>query len=245
MKSNIFVLTCWGFIFGVIGSPKIHSAAEGGFTPSHRYYESDILTFDKPYNTTNGNKRHAVTEPKKEPKESRFGVISYGNSPTGGYDNGLSMPLKVDLSGVVIGVFIGLGAVLLIPKIAHLLAGGGGFGRSIDHDISSVTNVLSRIDNSLAAHDIDSTSCAQRIMCTFVSDAMKNKHGGESRTIDELILGFTSNPLFSYMLNGTGIKDAVDVGKLQEVEKCLSTYSKCPLNKENVLKIISSLLPAR
>lgn len=46
------------------------------------------------------------------------------------------------------------------------------------------------------------------------------------------------------MLDGTAIKQAVDAGKQGSFESCESLYTKCPINRENVLKIVDNLLPA-
>lgn len=55
---------------------------------------------------------------------------------------------------------------------------------------------------------------------------------------------YFSNSLFSYMLDGTAIKEAVEIGKNGDNEKCSSFYMKCPVNKENVMQIATSLLPS-
>lgn len=46
------------------------------------------------------------------------------------------------------------------------------------------------------------------------------------------------------MLDGTTIKQAVDLGKQGSFDSCESLYAKCPINRENVMKIIDNLLPA-
>lgn len=46
------------------------------------------------------------------------------------------------------------------------------------------------------------------------------------------------------MLDGTAVKQAVDMGKEGDIEKCSSLYPKCPISKENVMKVIASLLPS-
>lgn len=40
--------------------------------------------------------------------------------------------MKLDLNGVVLGALIGLGAILILPKVAQIFGGGGheGYGRS-------------------------------------------------------------------------------------------------------------------
>lgn len=53
-----------------------------------------------------------------------------------------------------------------------------------------------------------------------------------------------SNTLFSFMLDGSAIKQAIEMGKSGDADKCAQLYTKCPVTKENVLKVIASLLPA-
>lgn len=53
--------------------------------------------------------------------------------------------------------------------------------------MSSINNVLARIDNSLEQQNIDSSSCVQRIICSYVHDAQKNLQNGEAGTIDQLV----------------------------------------------------------
>lgn len=61
--------------------------------------------------------------------------------------------------------------------------------------MSTVTNLLSKIDNSLAVNSIDSTACTQRIVCNTVRDAVKNAKTGEATSVDEFVLSFTRYPL--------------------------------------------------
>lgn len=46
------------------------------------------------------------------------------------------------------------------------------------------------------------------------------------------------------MLDGSAIKQAIEMGKSGDADKCAQLYTKCPVTKENVLKVIASLLPA-
>ncbi|VEN58188.1 unnamed protein product [Callosobruchus maculatus] len=223
-------------------APTLMLASAPGFEPSHhRYYESPL-----PYRS-NGTK---TDHRKPESKESRFGIISssYGNSgPSGsgggGYGSSVA-PVKIDLGGVALGALIGFGAVLIIPKIAHILSGGIGGYRSLEGDMSSVTNVLARIDNSLEQQNIDSSACMQRIICSYVQDAEKNKKSGEMGSIDELVLTLTNNTLLSYVLDGTAVKQAVDLGRSADADKCSSLLPKCAITRENILQVISNILPS-
>lgn len=57
--------------------------------------------------------------------------------------------------------------------------------------MSSINNVLARIDNSLEQQSIDSSTCVQRIVCSYVHDAQKNLQNGEAGTVDQLIYATT------------------------------------------------------
>ncbi|XP_066146934.1 uncharacterized protein [Euwallacea fornicatus] len=244
---NFLLLLLLGFLSNVAGSVKKYDVEDAGFSPSHRYYESD-LSYQKGYKNKTYIPQNPIAEGKKdiEPKESRFGAISYGPSGNSyGNSNGMTYgTMKLDVGGIALGALIGLGAILIIPKIAQIFAGGHeGYARGLEEEMSTVTNLLSRIDNSLAANDIDSTSCTQRIICNVVNDAVKNTKAGEASSVDEFVLTFTKNSLFSYAIGGTAIKEAVDIGRSQDADKCASTYTKCPLNKDSVMKVVSSLMP--
>lgn len=62
----------------------------------------------------------------------RFGITGYGAGygGTAGGTPGVYAPLKIDLGGVVLGALIGLGAVLVLPKLAYVFSHsyGGGHG---------------------------------------------------------------------------------------------------------------------
>lgn len=57
--------------------------------------------------------------------------------------------------------------------------------------MSSVTDILARIDNSLEQQNIDSSTCMQRIVCSYVHDARRNINNGEANAVDEFIFGLT------------------------------------------------------
>lgn len=61
----------------------------------------------------------------------------------------------------------------------------------IENEMSSLNNVLARIDNSLEQQNIDSSSCVQRIICSYVHDAQKNLQNGEAGTMDQLVYAVT------------------------------------------------------
>ncbi|KAK4884480.1 hypothetical protein RN001_000751 [Aquatica leii] len=242
------------FIACAFANPKKYVSGDddnSSFQPSTvRYYEPNYSL-----NSRNSN----VSEPKETSainRYQRFGHLgllppsNYGNTGSGvqGYTPGgvsYSTPMKIDIGGVALGALIGLSAVLIAPKIFsvfHTLAPGY---RSLDSTNSSViTDILARVDNSLEQHNIDSSSCMQRIICSYVNEAQKNINNGEQNTVDEMVYAISNNPLLSYMLDGSAMKQAIDMGKQGDVEKCASLYVKCPVSRDNVMQVISSLLPS-
>lgn len=66
-----------------------------------------------------------------------FGTSGYGNSLGSGYGSGYNYGVgnygaKIDLGGVVLGTLIGIGALLILPKVVGVLSGhgSGGYYRS-------------------------------------------------------------------------------------------------------------------
>ncbi|CAH0551739.1 unnamed protein product [Brassicogethes aeneus] len=116
--------------------------------------------------------------------------------------------------------------------------------QGLENEMTSLSDIMAKVDNALEQHNIDSSSCMQRIVCSYVNEAQKNIKTGESNTMDEFIYGLTNNSLFGYMLDGSTIKQAIDMGKSGDAEKCGSLYAKCPVSRENIAKVVSSLLPA-
>lgn len=57
--------------------------------------------------------------------------------------------------------------------------------------MGSLTDVLARVDNTLEQHNIDSSSCMQRVICSYVHDAQKNIKMGEANSVDEFIYALT------------------------------------------------------
>lgn len=103
--------------------------------------------------------------------------------------------MKIDLGGVVLGAIIGIGALLIIPKVVGTLNGGyGGYGggsgygytgnyRSIDGgDPTGISDMLAKLDDILGKDNIDSTNCMQRAVCTYVR---QSTYHHKMRTADQ------------------------------------------------------------
>lgn len=65
-----------------------------------------------------------------------YGTSAYGNtlgSYGSGYGSGYGIGnygAKIDLGGVVLGTLIGIGALLILPKVVGVISGHGGYYRS-------------------------------------------------------------------------------------------------------------------
>lgn len=114
-----------------------------------------------------------------------------------GYPNsgsGLSSysPIKLDIGGIVVGTLVGLGAVIIIPKLISVLHGGygtsGGYGRSENgDDLSTLSSLVNRMDDVMAQNNIDSTSCMQRAVCSYVRSTENNLRLGSQDQIDQFV----------------------------------------------------------
>lgn len=109
-------------------------------------------------------------------------------------------PMKIDLGGVLLGAIIGIGAVLIVPKVLGVLHGGGygggssgygGYGgnyRSIDGgDPTGISDMLAKIDEILGKNNIDSSVCMQRAVCTYVRQSTMHHTMGTADQTDQII----------------------------------------------------------
>ncbi|XP_037943187.1 uncharacterized protein LOC119676036 [Teleopsis dalmanni] len=156
-------------------------------------------------------------------------------------------PIKLDLGGVVLGTLVGIGAIIIIPKLLSAFHGGyAGYGRSEnDNDLSSVGNMINKIDDILGQNNIDSTSCMQRAVCSYVRTTEQNMKTGVSDQMDEFIHMLSENSLVDYLLDGTAIKEALEHGKQVNGKVCEEVYSSCPLDSKTATQVLMKLLPKK
>lgn len=118
-----------------------------------------------------------------------FQLKSY---PSSGVGYGYS-PMKIDLGGVVLGAIIGIGALLIIPKVVGTLNGGyggysGGNYRSVDGgDPTGISEMLAKLDDILGKDNIDSTNCMQRAVCTYVRQSVYHHKMGTADQTDQIV----------------------------------------------------------
>ncbi|EDW33840.1 GL21914 [Drosophila persimilis] len=193
-----------------------------------------------------------LNEPQTASTKDRLERLGYttGYGSLNGYPGGTGLsaynPIKLDLGGVVLGTLVGIGAIILIPKILSAFHGGyGGYGRSEDNDLTSLSTMISKIDDVLSQNNIDSTSCMQRTVCGYVRSTEYNMKGGTSDQMDEFIHMLSENVLVDYLLDGTAIKEALEIGKRENDKPCEEVYSNCPLDSKSASNILLKLLPKK
>ncbi|XP_013192160.1 uncharacterized protein LOC106136229 isoform X2 [Amyelois transitella] len=215
---------------------------DGGFMPSAGYRTEDQLA----------EPSARVDKTREEPERTqRFGISSFGSTGSGvqgGYGGsapGLYGPVKIDLGGVLIGTILGFGAVIVLPKIIHALSYGygGGYGRSLETDVSQISNMLNKLDETLSKYNIDSSACMQRLTCSYVQLANENMITGNATDFDALLSSMSSNSLIRRMLDGTTIYEAISAGRSMDTD-CQVVYPKCKLDKKTVVKMLTQLLPS-
>ncbi|XP_030380861.1 uncharacterized protein LOC115628786 [Scaptodrosophila lebanonensis] len=196
-----------------------------------------------------------LLEPKIAATKDRLERLGYttGYGTLNGYSGatGLSAynPIKLDLGGVVLGTLVGIGAIIIIPKLLAAFHGGyGGYGRNEDgnnNDLTYLSMMINKIDDVLGQNNIDSTNCMQRTICGYVRTTEYNIKTGESDQIDELIHMLSENSLVDYLLDGTAIKEAVAYGKKSNAKSCEDLYPNCLMDSKSIKSILVKLLPKK
>lgn len=125
----------------------------------------------------------------KNPPQSFQG---YPQSGAGGV--GVYSPLKIDLGGVVLGTLVGIGALLILPKLVSAFSGThgtSGYYRSTDNDVTGVTEMLSKFDDFLGQNNIDSAACMQRAVCNYIRSSQFHSHVGTADQMETLVNSLT------------------------------------------------------
>ncbi|VVD00974.1 unnamed protein product [Leptidea sinapis] len=166
-----------------------------------------------------------------------------GKGPYGGSAPGIYGPVKIDLGGILLGSILGFGAVVVLPKIIHAFSYGyGGYGRSVDADFGQLSDMISHFDETLSKYNVDSSSCMQRLACSYIQLANENVITGNGTDFDGVLSSISNNSIVRRMLEGTSIYEAIDAGRSMDTD-CHQLYSKCKLDKNTVVKIISKMIP--
>nr|XP_050853267.1 uncharacterized protein LOC127065239 [Vespula vulgaris] len=179
-------------------------------------------------------------------QEARFGFTNIGSSGSG-YAISPYAPAKIDLGGLLLGAIIGVGSILIIPKLLYVLSGTyGNYARSEENGFAQS---MTKLDDALARHGIDTTSCMQRAVCTYSQQAAAAIKVADEENEDEKISSFdrmidaiTTNQVFRTAMQGTAIQEAVEAG--HSGKNCSYSYPHCGFSLETMLSLLSNVITA-
>ncbi|KAL0110072.1 hypothetical protein PUN28_013602 [Cardiocondyla obscurior] len=237
-------------------SPKFD---DGGFVPSSiSYMEKQAKAQDQIAMPSSqikqqneASKRESETNDIADrSQEARFGFTNVGGTGSG-YGVSPYAPAKIDLGGLLLGAIIGVGSILIIPKLLYILSGTyGAYARSEDNGF---TQTLTRIDDVLARHGIDTTSCMQRAVCTYSQQAAttmvsenenENDSGdekdGKATSFEKMVNAITTNQVFRTAMQGTAIEEAVVAGR--NGRNCSRSYPHCGFSMETMLSLLANVI---
>ncbi|XP_024083335.1 uncharacterized protein LOC106664075 [Cimex lectularius] len=176
--------------------------------------------------------------------QPRFGLpISYGNDLQG-FNSGMTQtPVKIELGGIFLGTLIGLGAVLIVPKLAHLFSShnsghvgysGSSYSRADNDNVMvGIKRFISRIDETLQANKIDSTACLERAVCTSTQFLSQ-------KTADDLIVSAANSSVVNFIIDGSKLKTALEKGLNRE--NCTNAYPQCAFNKNSLMMGLKTMM---
>lgn len=114
---------------------------------NNRYYESDL---PKSVNLTDRidkleDSKRKTLETAEEKRLQRFGIpIATYATGTGSYNTGGNVgytnPIKIDIGGVALGALLGLGIILVIPKLSNVFSSGHGYRSSYYSLLKNLSN---------------------------------------------------------------------------------------------------------
>ncbi|XP_014218344.2 uncharacterized protein LOC106646738 [Copidosoma floridanum] len=223
---------------------------DGGFKPSSvDYTEKSAKAQDQVAMPSQAKRKEGDSSRNNElndrSQEPRFGFTNVGDNS--GYGVSSYAPAKIDLGGLLLGAVIGIGTILVIPKLLYVLSGSyGAYARSED---SGIAQIMTRLDDALARNGIDTTTCMQRAACSYSKQAMEavrgagsdssNNSGDGISTADRLMDAFSSNEVLRTALRGTAIQEAIEAGR--SGQNCARVYQQCGMSAENMLTILAKL----
>ncbi|XKL62400.1 hypothetical protein PGB90_002233 [Kerria lacca] len=158
-------------------------------------------------------------------------------------------PFKFDIGGLLLGAFVGLGALLLIPKLVHVLipelttygSTYGPYGRNADIMPEGIIQILSQFEKILLENNINSSECLQKAICAYVqSSQTKNSHLRSINLDNDISEKSISNHLVNFLIDGSKFKSAIENGR--QAISCSVLYPKCPFNKDSIATGIKHLI---
>ncbi|XP_065204893.1 uncharacterized protein LOC135834847 [Planococcus citri] len=158
-------------------------------------------------------------------------------------------PLKFDIGGLLLGAMFGLGALLFIPKLIHILIpelaayghyAATPFGRNVDDLPQGASQIVSQFDKIMSDYNINSSECMQKAICSYIQSSRSRNSRAENLDNNNVADNTISDSLIGFLIDGSKFKSAIDNGK-QDVS-CSALYPKCPFNQNSISNGIKELL---
>ncbi|KAK4317134.1 hypothetical protein Pmani_011768 [Petrolisthes manimaculis] len=183
-------------------------------------------------------------------------LVNIGDQLSGVTASALASFMDINWPSVFfIGIAI-LGAAFLLPQVASLLTeltsgiGGGGstygttssYGRNMERAgnmmaVTPLTSILTQLDDALAQYDLDSTSCMQRVVCSYVASSENSVNDGSADSTQMIVAGLARSGVIALLGRNT-ITEATEMGR--SGTDCQLQYPKCPFSLTGVLKFLAS-----
>ena len=109
---------------------------------------------------------------------------------------------------------------------------------------SGIAQIMTRLDDALATNGIDSTSCMQRVACSYSKQAAEtlrksDNDNGSMSTLDKLIDTVSTSPMFRTALEGTAVQEALETGR--KGQNCARVYRQCGFSAETIITMLAKL----
>ena len=114
-------------------------------------------------------------------------------------------------------------------------------------DEGGFSNAMTKLDDALARHGIDTTSCMQRAVCTYAKKAADTMREANDISDDEKVTSFdrivetlTTNQVFRTAMRGTAIQEAIEAGR--QGQNCTRSYRHCGFSIDTVFGLLTNLM---
>lgn len=106
---------------------------------------------------------------------------------------------------------------------------------------------MTKLDDILAHHGIDTTSCMQRAVCTYARKAAETVRTANDinedekvSSLDRMVESITTNQIFRTAMRGTAVQEAIEAGR--KGQNCSRIYRQCGFSMESIVGLVSNLL---
>ncbi|XP_068226306.1 uncharacterized protein [Palaemon carinicauda] len=188
-------------------------------------------------------------------------IMSMGQNFSDSTTSALNSLMSINWpSLLIIGGAI-LAASLLLPQLASFITSALGstsssyttssYGRVMDREginplpVAPFTSILNQLDEALAQYDLDSTSCVQRAVCSYVAGSEESLQEGDADASELIVSGLARSSWMQSFIGQGSIARAVELGRKHG--HCHRQFPKCPFSLPGVMRFLmdyASLLPS-